>query len=36
MKEVKDGKIELKDVTFYYPTRPVYVLRDFNMTIPAG
>jgi ABC-type multidrug transport system fused ATPase/permease subunit len=36
MKEVKDGKIELKDVTFYYPTRPVYVLKDFNMTIPAG
>lgn len=36
LKEVKDGRIELRDVTFNYPTRPLYVLKNFNMTIPAG
>ncbi|KAK9458193.1 P-loop containing nucleoside triphosphate hydrolase protein [Dipodascopsis uninucleata] len=31
------GDIELKDITFIYPSRPdVYVLRNFNLKIPAG
>lgn len=31
------GNIEFKDVTFSYPTRPeIKVLKDFNLTIPAG
>ncbi|CAG9135939.1 unnamed protein product [Plutella xylostella] len=31
------GDIDFKDVTFAYPTRPeVVVLKNFNLTIPAG
>ncbi|KAJ3095270.1 ATP-binding cassette, sub-B (MDR TAP), member 8 [Phlyctochytrium planicorne] len=31
------GKIEFKDVTFSYPTRPGQtILQDFNLTVPVG
>jgi len=36
LKTVTEGKIEFKDVTFNYPSRGVYVLRDMNLTIPAA
>ncbi|GJN78259.1 hypothetical protein PLIIFM63780_001752 [Purpureocillium lilacinum] len=34
---VTSGNVELKGVTFSYPTRPtVRVLQDFSLTVPAG
>lgn len=30
------GQIQLRDVTFAYPTRAVPVFKRFNLTIPAG
>lgn len=31
------GNVELKGVTFCYPTRPdIRVLQDFDLTVPAG
>ena len=36
LKKVENGLIEFKNITFHYPTRGFYVLRNFNMVIPAG
>ena len=33
---VKTGEIEFKDVSFHYPGRGFYVLRNFDMVMPAG
>lgn len=36
MKKVPNGTIEFKNITFNYPSRKSKVLKNFNMTIPAG
>ena len=33
---ISDGKIEMKNVIFSYPSRKKRVLKNMNMTIPAG
>ena len=35
-KEIVDGRIEFKDVSFKYPSRTTKVLEGFNMEIPAS
>ena len=35
IKNISEGKIEFKDVTFCYPTRKALVLNQFNMQIPS-
>mmetsp|Transcript_9973 Transcript_9973/g.12487 ORF Transcript_9973/g.12487 Transcript_9973/m.12487 type:complete len:176 (+) Transcript_9973:3117-3644(+) len=36
IKEVKQGSIEFRNVTFNYPTRALKVMDRFNVEIPAG
>lgn len=36
VKKVPNGTIEFKNITFNYPSRKAKVLKNFNMTIPAG
>jgi ABC-type multidrug transport system fused ATPase/permease subunit len=36
IKEVKEGKIEFKNVDFKYPSRTTKIFNEFNMEIPAN